>query len=375
MRARRIVRQLHGWAGLFVAAFLLLIALSGASLAFMSEMFLAQYGDVLRSEAGPVAAPDLDAMAASATAAAGPGFQTHGLLMPHSRVPGVETAMLFGTRPGEDYPSMISVDPATAATKGMFRLDQAFAHELIDFHYQLLAGEIGTIFVSVLGLLTVAFALSGIWLWWPGRRRAQAKLGYPGAAARRANLWFVLHSWAGIWASLAIAFFALTGVATAKPEWLGMSEPPHEAPPSAGFERTCNGRVSVGDAARTAAKAYPDRRLTMVDFPASPGEPYTLYLHRAADWNAMEGDLVLLVHPTCAGLTHAIDVTAGGIDQSANATAFSLHGGYSFGPVLGDILVIFTGLSLAFLSGSGVMAFLRMQGWASGANKSVKAKG
>lgn len=366
MRTRRLVRQLHGWLGALTAVFLLLIAVSGASLAFMSEIFLAQYGDVLRSEAPGMPPADLDAMVASGTAMAGPGFQPYGLLMPHSRVPGVETAMLFGSRPHvgpADYPWMVSIDPATSVAKGMFRLDQALGHELIDFHYHLLAGDTGTAFVAALGLLLVAFSLSGLWLWWPGRRRARAKLGYPSAKSRRSNFWFVLHSWAGLWASIAIAFFALTGVATAKPDWFGIGEPAHEAPASAGFDRQCAGAVSVGQAVAAAARLLPDARVTMLDFPDGPGRPYALYLHRLGDWNAMEGDTLLLVHSTCAGLVHRIDLTKGGLAHTANAAAFSLHGGYSFGPILGDILVIITGLSLAFLSVSGLLSFVRMQGW------------
>lgn len=173
----------------------------------------------------------------------------------------------------------------------------------------------------------------------------------------------MLHGWAGLWASGAIFLFALTGVATAKPDWLGLDKPSHEAPASAGFSRGCAGRVTIGDAARTAARLYPERRLTMVDFADGPDKPYALYLHRTGDWNAMEGDLVLLVHPTCADLTHAIDVSQGGMARAVDAAAFSLHSGYSFGPVLGDILVVTTGLALAFLCVSGLLAFVRLQGW------------
>ncbi len=51
MTARRFLRLTHGWIGAILALFVVLVAGTGASLAFMSEMFLAQYGDVLRAEA------------------------------------------------------------------------------------------------------------------------------------------------------------------------------------------------------------------------------------------------------------------------------------------------------------------------------------
>jgi uncharacterized iron-regulated membrane protein len=355
-RAKAITKQLHGWIGAVTAVFLLLVALSGASLAFMSEMFMAQYGDMLRSEATAQTVTDLDAVESAARQAGGDGFQPLGLLMPHSRVEGVETILLFGGREGSDYPLMVSVDPATAAAKGMFRLDHAFGHELIDFHYQLLMGDIGTAFVAMLGLLLVIFAASGIYLWWPTRRRLAAKLAFPNAASRRRNIWLSLHGWFGVWAALAIMLFSLTGVATAKPDWLGITQPSHEAPASAGFDRQCTGSISVGDAARTGARLYPDHRLMMLDFPDAPGVPYSLYLRRAGDWDTMEGDTILLVHPTCAGVTHSIDRAAESVIDTA---ALSIHGGYSFGPILGDLLVIATGLALALLSISGLIQFLR----------------
>src|SRR5688500_18143325 len=108
MTARRFLRLTHGWIGAILALFVVLVAGTGASLAFMSEMFLAQYGDVLRAEApaegqAPVS---IDAMFASAQELRGDRFEPVGVLMPHTRVPKASAAMVFGMEEGGDpyYP-------------------------------------------------------------------------------------------------------------------------------------------------------------------------------------------------------------------------------------------------------------------------------
>jgi uncharacterized iron-regulated membrane protein len=39
------------------------------------------------------------------------------------------------------------------------------------------------------------------------------------------------------------------------------------------------------------------------------------------------------------------------------STTFTFHGGYSFGPFVGPILVLIAGLSLVFFSVSGIIVF------------------
>ena len=50
MTARRLLSLIHGAIGSLLALFIILVGGTGAALAFMSEMFMAEYGQILRVE-------------------------------------------------------------------------------------------------------------------------------------------------------------------------------------------------------------------------------------------------------------------------------------------------------------------------------------
>jgi uncharacterized iron-regulated membrane protein len=365
MSARRLLTWLHAWLGAVSAVFVILIAGSGVLLAWMSELFMAEYGDMLRAKPPAADAPyaSLDAMMANAGAGYGEGFNYIGVLMPHSRVQGIETAMLYGLPEGKtgfEDTWMLSVDPWTAAYKGDFRLDDAFGHQVIHFHHQLFAGDAGAVFVSILGLLLVAFALTGLWLWWPRNGSAWRKASRLSLSGGTKRAWFNLHGWSGVWAALAIVFFSITGTATAKPDWFGplLSDAPETPPAGTGFEATCDGRVSPGAALLAAEAAHPGRRAASMLFPFEPGHPYQAMLKAKGDGDTINGDMLVFVHATCPGVIHSVDLSTGPVGQKLQGMMLSLHGGYTFGQTLGDILVVATGLVLVLLSVSGLVVFV-----------------
>lgn len=361
MTTRRLLRLLHGWIGAVAALFVILVGGSGALLAFMPELFEAQYGAMLEAPApSPDArAADLDRIIAAARAGHGAPFQMIGVLMPDSRVAGLEVAMPFGVPEGgggfEDT-TMLVVDPWRASYQGQFLLDDAFGHQVIHFHHELFAGDAGATIVSVLGLLLVAFALTGLWLWWPrdGQVWRKARRLELRGGPRRAL--FALHGWTGIWLALLIVFFGITGTATAKPGWFGLPALA-EAPPPA-LMQPCGSAVTPGQAARAAQALHPRARLASVGLPAEPGAPYRFGFKRGGDLDRIDGDLVVLASASCPGRLHTIDAASRPVAEQAAKMMLSLHGGYSFGGLLGDLLVILTGLMLVLSSVSGVYAFV-----------------
>jgi uncharacterized iron-regulated membrane protein len=361
MSARRLLRLTHGWIGAVLALFVVLVAGTGASLAFMSEMFLAQYGDVLRAEApAPGAEPaSIEKLFAAAQAAQGPNFAPLGVLMPHSRVPKAETAMVFGMERGGDphYPMMVSVDPWTAKVKGAFSLGDAFGHDMIDFHYELTMGPLGATFTAVLGLLLVGFAATGLWLWWPRKGSAWRKarmLRLKGSASQQL---FTLHGWLGVWTALLVVLFALSGTATARPEWFGPALADADALQPAGgdWARDCGDTVTPGLAAANARARFPRREVASIYL--VPDEPIHVLMKRAGDLDRIDGDAIYWQHARCAGVGKGVDLSTARLPHQLSNMMLSLHGGYLFGPVLGPIMVLVTGLSLVFFSLSGVIVF------------------
>jgi uncharacterized iron-regulated membrane protein len=364
MSVRGWLATLHGWLGATTALFVVLIAGSGVLLAFMSELFLLQYGDVLRARApAPAAAyADLDRLVAGALQGHGRPFEVAGVLMPHTRVPGIETALVYGLPAGEqDFEQlrMLSVDPWSGAAQGEFRLDDAFAHQLIHFHHQLYAGTLGDVFVSSLGLLLVAFVLSGLWLWWPRRGAAWRKAARPTVRGPARRVLHSLHGWAGVWAALAIVVSGLTGTATAQPGWFGplLAPLPADVPPAALARDACSGHVTLAQAAAVAAAPYPQHRLASALLPHAAGGAYRFSLRNANSLDRLEGDLIVFVGARCGTVLATVDAQQAGPATRLHAMMHSLHGGYTFGPLLGDALVIATGLLLLGLAGTGVYVF------------------
>ena len=74
------------------------------------------------------------------------------------------------------------------------------------------------------------------------------------------------------------------------------------------------------------------------------------------DLNTLDGDFVAFAHTACSDVLYGSDMGRGSLSDRASAIMLSLHGGYPLG-ILGDILVIVTGIALVLLSGSGVYVF------------------
>jgi uncharacterized iron-regulated membrane protein len=252
---------------------------------------------------------------------------------------------------------MVSVDPWSGIYKGDFRLEDAFGYALVHFHHQLFAEEVGTVFVSALGLLLAAFALTGVWLWWPRGGSAWRKAWPPDVRGGARRAWYRLHGWVGVWVALLVVLFSLTGTGAARPEWFGpLLTDLFDPPPGSGFERVCDGQVTPGAAVREAEARWPGRQLASLYFPFEPGEPYRLALRAPGDLNTLDGDFIVFAHTACSGFLHGTDMGRGSLSNRAATIMLSLHGGYPLG-IFGDILVMLTGIALVLLSGSGVYVF------------------
>lgn len=361
---RKLLAQLHGWLGVVSAAFIMLVAGSGVMLAFVGELFLAQYGDVLKATpalTNPQAA-NVTTLIASATKGYEDNFQTVGVLMPNSRVEGIETAMVFvmptGSQASEGI-RMLSIDPWSAQFKGDFPLSGAFAHELIDFHHSLLLGDPGIIFVCILAILLIFFVITGLYIWLPKYNKNWRKSTPLNFRRGIKKACFSLHTWFGVWGALFIIYFCLTGLALAKPGWFSpLLSPPNYAPPiSAGFEKICNDRITPDDAETVGNKQFPSKTLATFFMPNVENGPYMLTYRSSDDNNKRDGDGRIFIHASCKGLMHIERAELSKTSVQVTDMLLSLHGGYSFGKALGPILVVFTGLSLIILVVTGVVKF------------------
>lgn len=364
MKQRILIAQLHRWVGAISSLFILLVAISGVMLAFMGELFLAQHGDLLRSSAPAEEThyAAVDALIDSAEAGYGTEFTTMGVLMPHTRIDKVETALVFGLPAGAesvDQLLMLSVDPWTADYKGEFALRKTFGHELVEFHHSLLLGDGGIMFIAMLGVVLALMTISGLWVWWPRQGSTWHKVTHISLRAGVRALWLSLHSLAGVWLSALLLFFAITGIATAKPSWFGplLAAPIHQPPLNTGFEKKCAEQLSPSEVSITGQNVFSDRSLAIFFMPNKENGPYMLTYRSSSDGNKLEGDGRVFVHASCTDLVHIEDNRQAELPSRLANMMLSLHGGYSFGRTVGDILVLIGGIGLTWLAASGLYLF------------------
>ena len=361
---RRLVAQVHSWAGAIAFAFVFLISLSGVLSGLAAEMFHWQYGDVVAPPSPEKGAPyaDIDEIIRTASDGYGGDFQLQALLMDDTRFE-IGAAMVFGVTPSEHGdPSAVALmtDPYRADYLGAIDIDTSWASYVIHFHDSLLLGEGGGVTIAIVGLLMIAFVFTGLYQWLPlnGRVwRKATRLHLRGNA--RAKM-FHLHSLIGFWLALPVLLFTFTGVYLSKPAWFGdvfevssfEETPPWDNNPV----KACSGNtVSPSAAAELAEAAFPDRRLALLSPPRGDNRSYFLRLKGAGDANKLYGDAAAWVHADCPGRLHTV-VMDPNARQTFGAMIHSLHSGRTFG-AFGLPLIILTGIGLALLSAAGVFVW------------------
>lgn len=207
---RPLVLRLHFYAGLLVAPFLLVAALTGLLYAgsFQAEKIL--YADEMTVSAGDTKLPISEQVAAAreahpqgAVAAVRPSPEddaTTRVML--SGVPGV----------GEGHTLAVFVDPYTAKVEGA--LEQYGSTGALplrtwisEFHRNLHLGESGRLYSELAASWLWVIAGGGLVLWF-ARRRTQRKIR--GTSGRRRTLG--LHGTVGVWAAGGFLFLSATGL-------------------------------------------------------------------------------------------------------------------------------------------------------------------
>ncbi|MEU5693037.1 PepSY-associated TM helix domain-containing protein [Actinosynnema sp. NPDC020468] len=209
-----LLRRLHFYAGVLIAPFVLVAALSGLLYACAPQLDALFYGDVLTVEAG-TALPVAEQVAAAQ--AATPEGAVTGVVLADD--PEVATQVVFAV-PGlaEDYARTVYVDPGTARVTG--QLTTWFGATpvttwLDGLHRHLNLGEPGRVYSELAASWLWVVALGGVVLWLgrqrAARRRVRAVVAPEKGArgVRRTRSW---HGSIGVWASVGALFLSATGL-------------------------------------------------------------------------------------------------------------------------------------------------------------------
>lgn len=206
--ARRVLFQVHLWVGLAAGAYVLAVSLSGSLLVFRIELQRATFPELFTPRvAGEPATPEaiLDSVARA---------------FPDERISGIDAPTTL--RPtylaytsGKDRFRTVLLDPVSAELLGELP-DESVVRVIQNLHFDLLGGRKGRVVNGVGAALLLGMCVTGIVLWWPGRRRWTQGLKVDVSRPWRRINWDLHHA-AGAWTLVFVAMWAVTGIYFAFP--------------------------------------------------------------------------------------------------------------------------------------------------------------
>ncbi len=211
-RFYRAVWRWHFYAGLIVAPFLVILAATGLVMLFVTGVS-PEYGDWLRVKSAPQALSI--SKQADAALAAHPGGTLGKYIVPW----------------GEGYPAlvrvdlpdgnrMLAVDPYTGGILRDRPEGGTWNEFMTNVHGELLiggSGGPGDMLVEAAASLAITLLVTGLYLWWPRGGAAISAALRPDLSLRGRALWRSLHQTLGVWMSVALLFFLISGMA-----WTGV---------------------------------------------------------------------------------------------------------------------------------------------------------
>jgi uncharacterized iron-regulated membrane protein len=114
----------------------------------------------------------------------------------------------------------VLVDPVTLDFVTWHYTIPGFLRVIIRLHGNLLMGRAGRVYVGWLGLAMLALGISGLILWWPGRKRWRAAFLVK-RGARGLRLYRDLHNAIGIWTFVVLMTVSFSGVYLVFPQTVG----------------------------------------------------------------------------------------------------------------------------------------------------------
>lgn len=328
MKFRRILLWLHRWVGVTAGLVILFLAITGGVLVFQHTQDRWLNPGLFPREAGnhvPVSS------VLEEVARKHPDMRVQGIRLPRDEQDSL--TLIGGNR-------MIHCDPSSGAILGIRPRMGLWWQTFVKLHVNLMLGSTGGLIVEIATWITLALALTGLWLWWPLRIFGFRK----GANFRRFNL--DLHSVAGLYSSLFLFVVCITG--------LTMRHLHLEHPHSPGSHAAKIGalRISVDAAIRAAETALPGAKAAAVEMPPPNMQAaYRIQLAFPED-GSPAGRSVVFVDQWSGKALAVHSAREGGFLQRYDNLQLSLHIGAVGGTATRWIaFVVCVGLMLQIFSG------------------------
>ena len=191
------------------------------------------------------------------------------------------------------------VDPSTGRVTAEDKASDSWFAWLYELHERLLLGKTGLTLNGLCAFLLIAVALSGLVVWWPGKRQWTNGFRYESRARwKRKN--YDLHKLIGFASALVLVLVSFTGAYYAFPQeykttaaaLLGPSA--NWTPPKLSQVPDPDHRETLDRLLTIAQTQMPEAQLRTVSFPKKPHEPVTVRLKLPSDWSRQGNQLVYL---------------------------------------------------------------------------------
>lgn len=220
---------------------------------------------------------------------------------------------------------------------------------VFELHHYLFLGEPGKYTTGVLGLLLLAFAITGAILWWQTRKTFRFRL-WPARMTRTSIVRH--HRDLGIVAAPLLILTAATGTFMVFPAmadavlspWADPARAPAVPPTGAGAvtPQTDWRRIMANGRA-----AFPDALPRRLMLPRRPGAPAVLRLRQSFEWTP-NGRTYVYLDPATGAVMAVEDPATGDTANAISETFYPVHSG-KVGGILWRLALTFTGLTLTLL--------------------------
>jgi len=368
--ARKVLFQVHLWLGVVLGAFIAVVCVSGGIVVFRVEMNRLTTPGTAYVVAPAAHRLSLDQMVA-AVLTNRPTDTLHNVSMEA----GPDVAWNFRTASKEGHRIHNFVDQYRGVVTGVDDYKSKFLQWMWDLHANLLGGKTGRLINGCLALATLVVSLSGLVIWWPGRKQWRAGFTYLFKGGwKRQN--YDLHKIVGFYSFALLAFVSFTGAYFSFPDAFEvavarLARVTHAGAPDKCGEDGPPAKTLIKDRTipyeeylTTAERAMPGYKAVFMSFPFYDGMSVGVKLKGNNDWHRVGLSDVYLEPATGA----VISVDA--FSENNAATKFlklmlPFHFG-RFGERLGlgavglyavMILYVLVGLAVGVLAVTGLLMY------------------
>jgi sulfite reductase (NADPH) flavoprotein alpha-component len=355
--------QLHWFIGITAGTVLIVIGLTGATLAFREQVLDLLNPGVLTvpAQAGPVLTPP---QVAQATKALHPEARITSIIL--YAQPDTSARVGLAPAPGEQRGETIYLDPYSGAQLPELHYDEFFEWIERLHRFLLLPREQGKMVSGTLAFCLMGLALSGLYLRWP--RRAldwRTWLTFDTRMKGRSFLWG-LHSVAGTWVMVVFLMFTASGVywafdpiRTMVDGWMGTPRPPRAAaaPKPKGAKPPKTEAADLALTWATFQQAAPNWNMAFLRPPEKATQPIQI-LWVAKDAPHVRARGKMSINQQTGELLKNEPYAGMPVGARLQSTIYPLHIGTYFG-LTGQIIVFLAALALPGFAVTGWMLYLK----------------